>query len=87
MDLQLDEYIDQLRHMTTAQLRFKYQELFGQASHSNHKDYLFRRLAWRLQALALGGLSGARSPLRTTDRPRGRPAPLPTQPFHASSTT
>ena len=57
MDSQLDENIDQLRQMTTAQLRLKYQELFGQASHSNHKDYLFRRIAWRLQALAQGGLS------------------------------
>ena len=57
MDSQLDENIDQLRQMTTAQLRLKYQELFGQASHSNHKDYLFRRVAWRLQALAQGGLS------------------------------
>lgn len=57
MDSQLDENIDQLRQMTTAQLRLKYHELFGQASHSNHKDYLFRRVAWRMQALAQGGLS------------------------------
>jgi Protein of unknown function (DUF2924) len=57
MDSQLDDNIDQLRQMTTAQLRLKYQELFGQTSHSNHKDYLFRRLAWRIQALAQGGLS------------------------------
>jgi hypothetical protein len=57
MDSHLDETIDQLRHLTTAQLRLKYQDLFGQPSHSNHKNYLFRRLAWRLQALAQGGLS------------------------------
>ena len=57
MDSQLDENIDQLRQMTTAQLRLKYRELFGKASHSNHKDYLFRRVAWRLQDLAQGGLS------------------------------
>jgi hypothetical protein len=57
MDSQLDEDIDQLRHLTTAQLRLKYQDLFGQASHSNHKNYLFRRIAWRMQALAQGGLS------------------------------
>ena len=57
MDAQLDETIDQLRHMTTAQLRLKYQELFGQVSYSNHKGYLFRRLAWHVQALAHGGLS------------------------------
>jgi hypothetical protein len=57
MDSELDEHIDQLRQMTTAQLRLKYHELFGHTSHSNHKGYLFRRLAWRLQALAEGGLS------------------------------
>ncbi len=57
MDAKLNQHIDQLRHLTTAQLQLQYRELFGQASHSNHKDYLFRRVAWRLQALAEGGLS------------------------------
>ena len=57
MDSQLDEDLSQLRQMTTSQLQLKYHELFGQASHSNHKGYLFRRLAWRLQSLAGGGLS------------------------------
>ena len=57
MDAELNRHIDQLRHLTTAQLQLQYRELFGQASHSNHKDYLFRRVAWRLQALAEGGLS------------------------------
>lgn len=57
MDSELGQQIDQLRQMTTAQLQMKYQELFGQASHSNHKGYLFRRLAWRLQSKAEGGLS------------------------------
>jgi hypothetical protein len=57
MNAELDQHIDRLRHMTTAQLQLKYRELFGQASHSNHKDYLFRRVAWRIQALAEGGLS------------------------------
>ena len=57
MDAELNQHIDQLRQMTTAQLQLKYRELFGQASHSNHKDYLFRRVAWRMQAVAEGGLS------------------------------
>ena len=57
MQAELQQQIDQLRHMTTAQLQLQYRELFGQASHSNHKGYLFRRVAWRLQALAEGGLS------------------------------
>ena len=57
MNAELNQHINQLRHMTTAQLQLKYRELFGQPSHSNHKDYLFRRVAWRMQALAEGDLS------------------------------
>jgi hypothetical protein len=57
MNAELNQHIDRLRHMTTAQLQLKYRELFGQASHSNHKGYLFRRVAWRMQALSEGGLS------------------------------
>jgi hypothetical protein len=57
MNADVDQQIHQLRQMTTAQLRQKYRELFGQASHSNHKNYLFRRVAWRVQALVEGGLS------------------------------
>jgi hypothetical protein len=57
MNAELNQHIDRLRCMTTAQLQLKYRELFGQASHSNHKGYLFRRVAWRMQALTEGGLS------------------------------
>ena len=57
MNAELNQHIDQLRQLTTAQLQLKYSELFGQRSHSNHKDYLFRRVAWRMQAVAEGGLS------------------------------
>jgi hypothetical protein len=57
MNAELNQHIDRLRHLTTAQLRRKYRELFGQASHSNHKGYLFRRVAWRVQVLTEGGLS------------------------------
>jgi Protein of unknown function (DUF2924) len=49
--------IEELRQATVGQLRSKYLVLFGQPSHSNHKQFLFRRVAWRLQALAYGELS------------------------------
>jgi len=49
--------IEELRHMTVAQLRQKYLEVLGQESRSGHRQYLFRRIAWQLQALAEGGLS------------------------------
>ncbi len=53
----LRKQIDELRAMTVGQLRQKYQEVFGEESRSNHKQFLFRRIAWRIQALAEGGLS------------------------------
>jgi Protein of unknown function (DUF2924) len=57
MNADLNQQIHELRQMTTAQLQRRYCELFGQESHSNHKNYLFRRVAWRVQALVEGGLS------------------------------
>ncbi len=52
----LREEIEALRHMTVGQLKEKYREVFGEASRSNHKQFLFRRIAWRMQANAWGGL-------------------------------
>jgi hypothetical protein len=49
--------IDHLRHKTVAELKVRYQQLFGEASRSNHKQFLVRRIAWWLQALAEGDLS------------------------------
>ena len=49
--------IEQLRSLNVIALRRKYQELFGEESRSWNKQFLFRRIAWRLQANAEGGLS------------------------------
>jgi hypothetical protein len=49
--------IDALRHQSVGQLKVKYREVFGQESRSNHKQFLVRRIAWRLQANAEGDLS------------------------------
>jgi len=49
--------LEALRRMTVGQLRNKHVEVFGEESRSNHKQFLFRRIAWRIQALAEGGLS------------------------------
>src|SRR5882762_3271728 len=51
------EQIEGLRHMTVGQLKDKYREAFGETSRSSHKQFLFRRVAWRMQANAWGGLS------------------------------
>jgi hypothetical protein len=43
--------------MTVRDLREKYLEIFGEETRSHHKEFLRRRIAWRLQALAEGDLS------------------------------
>ena len=53
----LHDEIESLRHLTAGRLREKYLEVFGEESRSGHKQFLFRRIAWRIQANALGGLS------------------------------
>ena len=49
--------IQALRGMKVSELRLKWRELFGEDSRSNNRDFLWRRLAWRVQELAYGGLS------------------------------
>ncbi len=49
--------IDELSTMPVGQLRQKYLEVFGEVSRSSHRQFLFRRIAWRIQAIAEGGLS------------------------------
>ena len=40
------------------QLREVYAEKFGEETKSRNKQWLFKRIAWRIQELAEGGLSG-----------------------------
>ena len=49
--------IESLSRMTVSELRKKHLDLFGEESRSHHKQFLYRRIAWRMQALAEGGLS------------------------------
>lgn len=46
-----------LERMTPAQLREKYLEVTGDAARSNNKDWLRKRIAWRIQATIEGDLS------------------------------
>ncbi|NIA22218.1 MAG: DUF2924 domain-containing protein [Anaerolineaceae bacterium] len=46
-----------LERMTVKQLRARHIEVFGEASRSGHREYLVKRIAWRIQAVAEGGLS------------------------------
>jgi hypothetical protein len=55
--------IESLRRVSMADLRKKHQQVFQEETRSKHREHLFRRIAWRLQALAEGDLS---------ERARGR---------------
>jgi hypothetical protein len=57
MNIQVAKQIAQLHDLTFAELRELYQELFGDRSRTMNRQFLFRRIAWRLQALAEGDLS------------------------------
>jgi hypothetical protein len=49
--------IQELGRMTVGELRAKHLEVFGEETTAGNKDYLRKRLAWRIQALAEGDLS------------------------------
>jgi hypothetical protein len=51
--------IRSLQRMTVADLRHEWERLYGEPTRSRNRDFLWRRLAWRVQELAHGGLSEA----------------------------
>jgi hypothetical protein len=49
--------VARLERMSVSQLATRFEEVLGESSRSRNKRYLLRRIAWRLQANAEGGLS------------------------------
>lgn len=49
--------IRRLREMTVPELRAEYARVFGEETRSHHKNQLWRKIAWRMQALEEGGIS------------------------------
>ncbi|QSR86103.1 DUF2924 domain-containing protein [Candidatus Methylacidiphilum infernorum] len=65
MNTDIYKEIMNLSRMTVGDLREKYLEVFGEETRSHYKDFLHKRIAWRLQALTQGDLSEqARRPPR-----------------------
>ena len=67
MDQKLVIEIGKLRKLSVQDLRRKYREVFGDETRSGNKDYLFKRIAYRMQEKKYGGL---------TERARKRAAEL-----------
>jgi hypothetical protein len=57
MEQTLNLEIAALQRMTTSELRVRYTEVFGEQPSTWNRLWMLKRLAWRLQALAEGGLS------------------------------
>lgn len=82
MALNIGKEMAALGRMTVPELRRKYAQVFGEDTASRHKEFLIRRIIWRLQANQEGGLSerakqrardlAAESDIRLT-APRPRP--------------
>ena len=55
--MNVEKEVAAMERMTVDQLRSKYAEVFQEPTRSRHKQYLIKRIAWRMQANAEGGLS------------------------------
>jgi hypothetical protein len=57
MESNLRQELAGLHHLSVADLRGRYAQLFGETTRAGNKIWLIKRIAWRLQALAEGDLS------------------------------
>jgi len=57
MQLNIANEVAAMKRMTMRELRERYAEAFGETTNANNRTWLIRRIAWRLQARAEGGLS------------------------------
>ena len=56
-EARMQSELDALEQMTTAELIERYKEVHGHICRTRHRRYLIRKVAWRIQANAMGGLS------------------------------
>lgn len=57
MAVNVGKEVSAMQRMTVTQLRKRYEEVFGEECRSNHKKWLIKRIAWRMQANEEGDLS------------------------------
>ena len=88
MEQTLSADLAALQRLTTGEMRVRYAEVFGEQPNSWNRFWMLKRLAWRLQALAEGGLS-ERARRRAEElandadlrlnAPKGKAAEIPTE--------
>lgn len=57
MSIEIEQEVAAMQRMTAGQLQEKYAEVHGEPARSRNRVWLIRRIAWKLQAMAEGGLS------------------------------
>jgi hypothetical protein len=67
MQLNVGKEVAAMRRLTMKDLKAKFAEVFGEPTNANNRDWLVKRIAWRLQVQAEGDL---------TERARRRAAEL-----------
>jgi len=55
--LNVNKEVAAMERMTVDQLRGKYAQVFGEPTNGRHKEWLIKRIAWRMQANVEGDLS------------------------------
>ncbi len=57
MKMTTKQKIAEIQRMTAGEMRREYIEVFGEETRSGNRQWMYRRLAWRLQALDEGGIT------------------------------
>ena len=57
MNMNVEKELAALRRMPVGDLRSRYAEVFGETTNTRHKDWLIKRIIWRMQAIAEGDLT------------------------------
>ncbi len=88
MTINVAKEVATLRHMTVSELRDRYQEVFGEDTNARNKQWLIKRIAWKMQANIEGDISqrarrraaelARGTDIRTTAPKAIKPAPKPT---------
>ena len=67
MAMDIGKQIAELKQMAVRELRDKYETVFGEPTRAGNKDFLFKRIAWRIQSLALSERARHRADLLARD--------------------
>lgn len=84
----VSEQLTAMEKMTVGELVVKYREVFGVPTRTRNKNYLRKKVGWRIQELAEGGLSpralakieelAPQAPVRWRSTPKPTATPAPT---------